>query len=750
MSVSKIMGISTGSLSKFMGIAKASIQKIGGIFYPSNIAYGIWNPNDKGVNITVSNKNLSATGSGAAWYTVRTTVSKTTGKYYCEMVPSNSNNGEYCIFGIAGSDASLSTYVGNNNYSWGWWGKGSGPRYYHNGSETIITSSFTNNDVIMIALDIDNDKIWFGKNGTWNGSPAGDPANGLYAAYSDLDLASYYFAAALQSGAGVTINCGQIPFSYTPPSGFSAFSGPPSWFTSYNQPSAWTYGTNVASMNFRMLFAGSNLTMSGSKIRLTIAAHNTQSQTLAGVSIGERDGSTINMISTPTRVTFDGGSSSVTISAGVDKVSDEIDFEIDETKSYLIHVHQNEGSSGDYAYRSATNGRYYKNTTDNDTMVQSPSGYSSQISEYTSYIQKIEIYSIVPTSYATWNPSDKSLVTLSNKNLTVVNAHNGYYNGVRATIGKETGKWYWEFTCTGGSDQHVGVVTSNAALEDQGFWVSATGYGYGSYYGKKYNNNTSAAYGDTWTTGDVIGIALDMYNGKIWFSKNGVWQASGDPAAGTNAAYTGLTGTLYPVWDGNGTTDAGTVNFGATAFSYVAPSGFKSGLMSSTEGGYIYGPFTSFNTVNSGWATTTARYIIPTADILKSGTRGKIKLASVAGGAWSFQKCYIGHAAASGDNYDFDGNQVQVLFGGAANGTVPTSGGLTSDEIAFNIDKSKNLIISFYFSGSTSPPRYSAGTGYGLYYKAGDDASTTDATGYSPSGYNGQQHFVEAIIILPV
>ena len=132
------MGISTGSLSKFMGIAKASIQKIGGIFYPSNIAYGIWNPNDKGVNITVSNKNLSATGSGAAWYTVRTTTSRTSGKYYCEMIPSNSNNGEYCIFGIAGSDASLSTYVGNNNYSWGWWGKGSGPRYYHNGSETLL------------------------------------------------------------------------------------------------------------------------------------------------------------------------------------------------------------------------------------------------------------------------------------------------------------------------------------------------------------------------------------------------------------------------------------------------------------------------------------------------------------------------------------------------------------------------------------------------------------------------------------
>jgi hypothetical protein len=40
------------------------------------------------------------------------------------------------------------------------------------------------NDIIMCAFDLDNGKIWFGKNGTWFDAPgtsdAGDPANGNY------------------------------------------------------------------------------------------------------------------------------------------------------------------------------------------------------------------------------------------------------------------------------------------------------------------------------------------------------------------------------------------------------------------------------------------------------------------------------------------------------------------------------------------------------------------------------------------
>ena len=69
---------------------------------------------------------------------------------------------------------------------------------------------------------------------------------------------------------------------------------------------------------------------------------------------------------------------------------------------------------------------------------------------------------------------------------------------------------------------------------------------YYSHNGKKSTRDSGGSsnttnYGDTWrSNGDIIGCALDMDNGKVWWSKNGTWQNSGDPAAGTNAAFTDL------------------------------------------------------------------------------------------------------------------------------------------------------------------------------------------------------------------
>lgn len=182
-------------------------------------------------------------------------------------------------------------------------------------------------------------------------------------------------------------------------------------------------------------------------------------------------------------------------------------------------------------------------------------------------------------TYATWNPSDKdSTATLSNGNLTLTTATNGK-GTTRATIGKSSGKWYWEIAfSSGGSTAFTGIANSSASLIII-LGGDANGWSYFGNNGQKYTNNSGAAYGDTFTT-QVIGIALDMDNGKVWFSKSGIWQNSGDPAAGTNAAFTGLSGTIYPAasdgTDGGGSVS--TVNFGATSLTYSPPSGFNSGL----------------------------------------------------------------------------------------------------------------------------------------------------------------------------
>lgn len=183
---------------------------------------------------------------------------------------------------------------------------------------------------------------------------------------------------------------------------------------------------------------------------------------------------------------------------------------------------------------------------------------------------------ITPT---TWNPSDKSAdITLSNGDLTAKSTNNGH-DCARTIFSASSGKWYWEFTIdydSGSSGSVVGLGVAGSSLS------SALGngndeFGYRSN-GDKGNSYSFVPYGDTWTTGDIIGIALDRDNGKVWFSKNGTWQDSGDPANGTGEAYSGINDTMFGMFSLYFTDEQITANFGASAFSYTAPTGFTAGF----------------------------------------------------------------------------------------------------------------------------------------------------------------------------
>ena len=193
-------------------------------------------------------------------------------------------------------------------------------------------------------------------------------------------------------------------------------------------------------------------------------------------------------------------------------------------------------------------------------------------------------------NYATLNPfqhADPGSGTLSNGNLKLNASSSGNYDdAAAATIHPAYGKWYWEITCESGYiAQFVGVMAANSSDLHPGL-SQYIGYGTadpnGAYYcadGKKYQNNVSAAYGNTWTTNDVIGVALDLDNGAIWFSKNGTWQNSAtaseiEAGTTTNAAYTGLSGPLAPIIIDQGNSTALSINFGQSAFSNSAPTGF--------------------------------------------------------------------------------------------------------------------------------------------------------------------------------
>ena len=158
-----------------------------------------------------------------------------------------------------------------------------------------------------------------------------------------------------------------------------------------------------------------------------------------------------------------------------------------------------------------------------------------------------------------------------------------------------------------------------------------------------------------------------------------------------------------------------------------------------------YGPYTSWDADNT-FDGQTARYIIPAASISTTGAMLRLTFGFRVAN-WTFSKVYIGHKAAAGDAYDFDSAPTAVLFSGVAGGTV-TAGGLQSDATTFALDETKDLIVAIYHASSTDVPRDDGSTGYALYYKAGDDAATQDATGYSTSGYSGNAHYVQQIDIV--
>ena len=178
---------------------------------------------------------------------------------------------------------------------------------------------------------------------------------------------------------------------------------------------------------------------------------------------------------------------------------------------------------------------------------------------------------------STWNPADKSAnIVLSNSNLTATITTNTNSQGVRGTTSKSSGKWYFEVLVgvAGFSGVQIGVANSSASTSTT-IGADTNGFSYDSASGKKFTNNVLTTYGSAFTNGDVVGVALDMDSGSIWFAKNNVWQASGDPVAGTGQAFSGIAGSIFPATSlKSGPTANDTARFSTANQTYAPPSGF--------------------------------------------------------------------------------------------------------------------------------------------------------------------------------
>jgi len=208
-------------------------------------------------------------------------------------------------------------------------------------------------------------------------------------------------------------------------------------------------------------------------------------------------------------------------------------------------------------------------------------------------------------NFITINPLDNyyPACTFSNGNTTVATGNN--YSYCQSTIYVNTGKYYWEVKAvskSSGADEFmIGIqgksatATNSPAQSNNGitYYKDGDTYGFGG---------GGTSYGNSYTVGDIIGVALDCDNNKLYFSKNGTWQNSGDPtsgATGTGAlaitdpndvpqggyspvggAYTSVSHTLsFNFGQGYfGTTavaSAGTAPSEGGIFEYDCPSGYQ-------------------------------------------------------------------------------------------------------------------------------------------------------------------------------
>lgn len=195
----------------------------------------------------------------------------------------------------------------------------------------------------------------------------------------------------------------------------------------------------------------------------------------------------------------------------------------------------------------------------------------------------------VVTTYATWNPSDKSSqVTLSGGDLTATAGAGAFArNGARSTVSKTTGKFYWELTHTVDDVIQYGLADSSFSLDSNtanNLGLDSHGLGIVPTTGVVKCNNVTVGTGQTFTTGQTCCIAVDFGAQLFWYRRNGNnWNndAGADPAAGTGGfSSAGIAGT--PVFAcvmlrSSGGSDT-TVNFGATAFSFTVPTGYTSGF----------------------------------------------------------------------------------------------------------------------------------------------------------------------------
>jgi hypothetical protein len=202
------------NISLTAGVTYDSMTDVPTLTSATAANYCVLNPlqNSYGVP-TITNGNLSYSCSGAGSFGTGGSIAVSSGKWYWEINPTALSASDTMALGIReinGNPSAAGAWNGGVSGSYIWRSDGF---KRNNGTSTAYGTAYTTSNVIGVALDMDAGTLTFYKD---NSSPG--------TAYSGL-AGTFQPAFATDQSSGTTsasVNFGQRPFTYTPPTGFVA------------------------------------------------------------------------------------------------------------------------------------------------------------------------------------------------------------------------------------------------------------------------------------------------------------------------------------------------------------------------------------------------------------------------------------------------------------------------------------------------------------------------------------------------
>ena len=219
--------------------------------------------------------------------------------------------------------------------------------------------------------------------------------------------------------------------------------------------------------------------------------------------------------------------------------------------------------SKEYSGSYGTNGFYLKFVS--GAIGTDSSGNGNNWTHSTGNASRNRTVQDSPTNNFNVIPStNTALLTHEHQGMRINTARTGHWDGVTGGFSVKSGKWYYEVQLNVGSgDLFRSVVGWKQAPEEAQKVFNRLGasgdpfgtgsgdlgntghYAYQSWNTQFYGNGGYTGTSISASSGDVINVAVDFDNNKIYFGKNGTYIANdggtdGNPANGTNESLSGL------------------------------------------------------------------------------------------------------------------------------------------------------------------------------------------------------------------